>query len=153
MGGFDQYETTRTTHAGDLVQKCAYFKAMRPIDVFRVLLEDGAGIDTAYIPYSDWLTRGHDMDCWIPHHAPRVRPGRRQKAFDELVPGKRPHGRSGGTRKAAKYSTGVSARLTWTEIIAELNDDQNIISGSVRCWMTLGGCSTRSTSPWASATP
>ena len=39
-GGFDQYETVRASHdAGDDVQKCAYFKAMRPIDVFRYCLK------------------------------------------------------------------------------------------------------------------
>ena len=44
-GGFDQYETVREEHnAGDAVQKCAYFKAMRPIDVFRCCLRMEPGL-------------------------------------------------------------------------------------------------------------
>ena len=44
-GRFDQYETVREEHnAGDAVQKCAYFKAMRPIDVFRCCLRTEPGL-------------------------------------------------------------------------------------------------------------
>jgi hypothetical protein len=133
VGGFDQYETTRTTHAaGDLVQKCAYFKAMRPIDVFRVLLEDGAAIDSAYIPYADWLA---ESTTWIAGF--RITrlvcdPEGIKKAFDELIP---------QTSTWAIWWDEESREIQYrcvrppdlTEIISSINDDEHIISGSVKC--------------------
>lgn len=133
FGGFDQYSTKRANHdAADAVQKCAYFKAMRPIDVFQVLLVDGAGIDTAYIPYSEWLD---EAVTWIAgFRLTRLvcEPEGVKAHFDELVP---------QTSTWAIWWDEESSLIRYrvvrppdlSEVIGTLTDDANIISGTVHC--------------------
>lgn len=132
-GGFDQYTTTRQDHdIGDQVQKCAYFKNMRPIDVFQVLLEDGAGIDTAYIPYADWLD---EASTWISSfRLTRLvcDPEGVKAHFDELIP---------QTSTWAIWWDDEASEIKYRcvrppdigEVVATLDDDANIVSGTVRC--------------------
>lgn len=133
FGGFDQYSTTRDSHAaGDKVQKCAYFKAMRPIDVFVVLLEDGAGIDSSYIPYSEWLD---EATTWIAgFRLTRLvcEPEGVKKHFDELVP---------QTSTWSIWWDEEDSLIRYRcvrppdidEVIGSFTDDANIISGTVKC--------------------
>ena len=133
FGGFDQYSTTRSDHdAGYKVQKCAYFKAMRPIDVFVVLLEDGAGIDSSYIPYSEWES---EAVTWIAgFRLTRLvcEPEGVKKHFDELMP---------QTSTWAIWWDEESSLIRYRcvrppdidEVVGTMTDDANIISGSVQC--------------------
>lgn len=132
-GGFDQYETTRESHdEGDEVQKCAYFKAMRPIDVFQVLLEHGAGIDTAYIPYSDWLS---EATTWIAgFRLTRLvtEPEGVRDTIKELV---------GQTSTWALWWDEETSTIQYRcvrppdidEIVDTITDDQHILQGSAKC--------------------
>lgn len=132
-GGFDQYETERAEHdAGDDVQKCAYFKSMRPIDVFQVLLEDGAGIDTAYIPYSDWLS---EATTWIAgFRLTRLvcSPEGVRDTIKELVQ---------QTSTWALWWEEETSTIQYRcvrppdldEIVETITDDQHIITGSPKC--------------------
>jgi len=133
FGGFDQYSTTRADHdAGDKVQKCAYFKSMRPIDVFVVLLEDGAGIDSSYIPYSEWES---EAITWIAgFRLTRLvcEPEGVKKHFDELVP---------QTSTWAIWWDEEASLIRYRcvrppdidEVVGTMTDDANIISGSIQC--------------------
>jgi hypothetical protein len=132
-GGFDQYETTRADHdAGDEVQKCAYFKSMRPIDVFVVLLEDGAGISSTYIPYADWLD---EASTWIAgFRLTRLvcSPEGVKKHFDELIP---------QTSTWAVWWDEEESLIQYRvvrpadvgESIGAFTDDANITTGTVKC--------------------
>lgn len=133
FGGFDQYETERQNHsATDEVQKCAYFKAMRPIDVFRVLLQDGAGIDSSYIPYADWLD---EAVTWISSfRLTRLvcEPEGVRDHLDELIP---------QTSTWALWWDDQSSVIRYRvvrppdigEVVGTITDDANIVSGSVKC--------------------
>lgn len=133
VGGFDQYETTRAAHAvGDEVQKCAYFKAMRPIDVFVVLLEDGAGIDTAYIPYADWLS---ESTTWIAgFRLTRLvcEPEGVRDTLKELIP-QTSTWSLWWDAEASEIKYRVVRPLDLSEIVATVTDTENIVSGSVVC--------------------
>lgn len=132
-GGFDQYTTTRQDHAiGDQVQKCAYFKNMRPIDVFQVLLEDGAGIDTAYIPYADWLA---EASTWISSF--RITrlvcdPEGVNDHLNELIP-QTSTWSIWWDEEAAEIKYRCVRPPDIGEVVTTLDDDANIISGSVKC--------------------
>lgn len=133
FGGFDQYETTRADHAAsDSVQKCAYFKAMRPIDVFQVLLEDGAGIPTTYIPYADWLD---EATTWIAgYRLTRLvcEPEGVKDHLDELIPQTSTWALWWDEQASAiKYR--VVRPPDISEVVGTITDDANIISGSVKC--------------------
>lgn len=133
FGGFDQYESERQDHdAGDEVQKCAHFQNMRPIDVFQVLLEDGAGIPAAYIPYAEWLS---EATTWIAgYRITRLvcEPEGVKASLKELIP---------QTSTWALWWDEQSSEIKYrvvrppdlTEVVATLNDDQNIIAGSTKC--------------------
>lgn len=133
FGGFDQYETTRQDHdAGDDVQKCSYFQNMRPIDVFQVLLEDGAGIATTYIPYADWLS---EATTWIAgFRITRLvcEPEGVKSHLKELIP-QTSTWAIWWDEEATEIKYRVVRPPDTTEVVASINDDQNIIAGSVRC--------------------
>lgn len=134
FGGFDQYSTTRSNHdAGDEVQKCAYFKNMRPIDVFVVLLEDGAGIDSSYLNYTDWLDKAVTWISGFRLTRLVCAPEGVKKHFDELIP---------QTSTWAIWWDEEESLIQYDvvrpsdvgEVVSSLTDDEHIISGSVNCY-------------------
>jgi len=125
------YETPKSAHAaGDAVQKCAYFEAMKVPKVIQVLLERGGNVPTAYIDYTTWET---EYDTWLAGFTVTrliCKPEGVTSIIKELIP-------QSNTwavwfdNEAEEIRYQVVRPLDYNELIDTFSDDDNIIGGSL----------------------
>lgn len=130
----DQYTTTREDHeAGDEVQKCAYFKAARPIDVFYTLLRDVANISDIYLPYDEWYEEAITWIAGFKLTRLICDPEGVNDILSELI-------KQTSTfaiwwddeENLVKYRVNRPADVS--EVVAALNDNEHIIQNTARCF-------------------
>lgn len=125
------YETPKSAHAaGDAVQKCAYFEAMKVPKVIQVLLERGGSVPAAYIDYTTWET---EYDTWLAGFTVTrliCKPEGVTSIIKELIP-------QSNTwalwfdNEAEEIRYQVVRPLDYNELIDTFSDDDNIIGGSL----------------------
>jgi hypothetical protein len=125
------YTTVRESHSvGDLVQKCAYFFQMTPPEVYRVYLEDGAGVDSSYIPYSEWVDENTTWLAGLRLTRLVTEPEGVAKAINEVI-GQAATWAIWFDDEAALIRYKVNRPLDIDEPALILNDDDNVVAGSV----------------------
>lgn len=81
----DPYTTEQESHdEGDRVQRCRLLQG-RPIDVFQELLEDFAGLPSAYIPFTEWETEHTTFLAGLTVQRLVVEPEGVNDLLDELI--------------------------------------------------------------------
>lgn len=127
----DGYSTEPDDHdVDDGVQKCIWYRQLKAIEIFRILLERGANVPGGFIPYSTWDAR---YTLWLPGlRLTRLvtEPEGVRSQIDEIIP-------QSGTW--ALWWDEVAQQIQYEpvrpadidEIISEFSDDDNLVENSV----------------------
>jgi len=124
------YSTYREdAEAGDKVQRCRLFSG-RVIDVFKELIEDYGGIDSAYIPFTDWETEYTTYLAGLEVERLIVEPEGVSDVLDELIEQSMTWGLwFDDVEQEIKYQAIRPIDIATTP--AALTDDDNIVKDSI----------------------
>lgn len=127
----DGYSTETEAHdVGDEVQKCIWYRDMRAVEIVKIILERGASVPSAFIPYTDWEAL---YDTWLPSlRLTRLvtEPEGARGQIDEIIP---------QSMTWAFWWDEVDQQIKYDvvrpvdvgEAVQTLTDDDNLVSDSV----------------------